>query len=84
MEANYKTFKGAKLGTLSFQKKINCIPLENQRILSPNGDLREAASNLFKALREMDKMDIEVILAEKFPEEGLGKAINDRLLRASH
>ena len=51
--------------------------------LSKQGDLNEAARNLFSALRQLDQMDIDIILAESVPEEGLGKAINDRLRRAA-
>lgn len=51
--------------------------------LSPEGNLDEAARNLFGILRELDKLPIKSILAEKFPDEGMGKAINDRLFRAS-
>ncbi|MDB5232762.1 MAG: Threonylcarbamoyl-AMP synthase [Chitinophagaceae bacterium] len=50
--------------------------------LSANRDMNEAAANLFKVLRLIDKENYEVILAEQFPEDGLGKAINDRLSRA--
>ncbi|MCB0785617.1 MAG: hypothetical protein KDC02_15610, partial [Flavobacteriales bacterium] len=53
------------------------------RVLSPSGDLAEAARNLFAALRELDASDVELILAEPVPEEGLGRAINDRLRRAA-
>jgi len=52
-------------------------------ILSPSGNLHEAARNLFSYLRQLDESDIELILAEPAPEEGLGRAINDRLRRAS-
>ncbi|MDZ7646211.1 MAG: Sua5 family C-terminal domain-containing protein [Cytophagales bacterium] len=45
--------------------------------------MEEAAQHLFAALRELDKKDIDVILAELLPTGGLGKAINDRLQRAS-
>ncbi|HPM31231.1 MAG TPA: L-threonylcarbamoyladenylate synthase [Chryseolinea sp.] len=54
-----------------------------QFILSPSASMNEAAQNLFTALRELDKMPIDVILAEFVPELGLGKAINDRLIRAA-
>ena len=54
-----------------------------QFILSPNGQLSEAAQNLFSALRTLDKMPVDIILAEPVPDVGLGKAINDRLRRAS-
>ena len=51
--------------------------------LSAGGDLNEAARNLFSVLRDLDRSDSEVILAEVFPEQGLGRAINDRLRRAA-
>lgn len=52
-------------------------------VLSPQGDLAEAARQLFAALRDLDASDAEVILAEVFPDRGLGRAINDRLRRAA-
>ena len=52
--------------------------------LSAVGNLNEAASNLFKVLRLLDKLQPDVILADKFPEEGIGRAINDRLGKAQH
>lgn len=51
--------------------------------LSTSGNVEEAARNLFAALRHLDRLNVKCILAERFPDEGLGKAINDRLLRAS-
>jgi L-threonylcarbamoyladenylate synthase len=68
------------IGVLSFQRNLN-IP--NQIILSPSGNLEEAAQKLFSALRELDKMPVDIILGELVPEEGLGRAINDRLRRAA-
>jgi L-threonylcarbamoyladenylate synthase len=54
------------------------------RVLSQKGDLREAAANLFRCLRELDHANLDLIVAEEMPDEGLGRAINDRLRRASH
>ncbi len=51
--------------------------------LSDNGDLREAATRLFASLRRLDEAGLERILAEPVPEEGLGRAIMDRLRRAA-
>jgi L-threonylcarbamoyladenylate synthase len=51
--------------------------------LSVSGNYKEAAVNLFSYLRELDEMDIEVIICELLPEIGLGFAINDRLRRAA-
>jgi L-threonylcarbamoyladenylate synthase len=51
--------------------------------LSHAGDLAEVAQNLFAALRQLDKAAIDLVVAEIAPEHGLGRAINDRLRRAS-
>jgi L-threonylcarbamoyladenylate synthase len=52
-------------------------------VLSECGNPEEAAQNLFGALRRLDASDASLILAEWLPEAGLGRAVNDRLLRAS-
>jgi L-threonylcarbamoyladenylate synthase len=54
------------------------------RNLSDHGDLREAAANLFRYLRELDALGLDLIVAERVPSRGLGAAIMDRLERASH
>ena len=51
--------------------------------LSPTGDLTEAAANFFAAMRRLDAQSLDLILAEPFPEHGLGRALNDRLRRAA-
>ncbi|MBB3949644.1 L-threonylcarbamoyladenylate synthase [Aureimonas jatrophae] len=51
--------------------------------LSPRGDLREAAANLFAALNRFDDPDIPRIAVASIPHVGLGHAINDRLRRAA-
>lgn len=68
---------------LSFKDAFMEIAESRQVALSPEGDLDEAAKNLFAAMRALDSLDVSVILAELLPEEGLGKAINDRLRRAA-
>ncbi len=78
-----KTHFFSEVGIISFEKSFDIIKNENQRVLSKNGNMEEAARNLFSALRELDKLEIETILAEFVPDIGLGKAINDRLKRAS-
>jgi L-threonylcarbamoyladenylate synthase len=52
-------------------------------VLSPSGDLREAAAGLFAALRRLDAAGLTGIVAELTTDHGLGRAINDRLTRAS-
>jgi L-threonylcarbamoyladenylate synthase len=52
-------------------------------VLSPTGDLREAARNLFAALRRLDALCLDRIYAEPCHETGLGRAIMDRLRRCA-
>jgi L-threonylcarbamoyladenylate synthase len=54
------------------------------RILSEGQDLREAAANLFRHVRELDALGLDLIVAERVPSRALGAAIMDRLERASH
>ena len=53
------------------------------RFLSRNGDLAEAAANLFALLRTLDRPEFTAIAVMPIPETGLGRAINDRLRRAA-
>ena len=53
------------------------------RRLSEKQDLREAAANLFRCLRELDELDLDLMVAERVPSQALGAAIMDRLERAS-
>ena len=52
--------------------------------LSPKGDLVIAAANFFQALHRLDAAGLDEIIAVRFPESGLGRALNDRLKRAEH
>jgi len=51
--------------------------------LSPRGEVREAAANLFALLRALDRPEHAGIAVMPMPESGLGAAINDRLRRAA-
>jgi L-threonylcarbamoyladenylate synthase len=57
---------------------------EAVEVLSPSGNLQEAAANLFAALYRLDALGLDRIVAVKVPDVGVGLAINDRLLRAAH
>jgi len=70
----------SRAAVLTFQRDVRALA---SIALSPNGDLSEAARRLFAALRELDRAGAERIVAERLPEVGLGRAINDRLRRAA-
>lgn len=71
------------IGVLSFKKVELPFSIKKEIALSPSGNLNEAAQKLFSALRELDKSEIDIIVTEFVPDIGLGRAINDRLKRAS-
>jgi L-threonylcarbamoyladenylate synthase len=51
--------------------------------LSRSQDLREAAANLYGAMRRLDDAGLELIVAEPVPQTGLGVAIMERLGKAA-
>ncbi len=65
---------------LAFGQRNDAISALN---LSPVGDLREAAANLFAYLRAADRLNPTAIAVAPIPSHGLGEAINDRLARAA-
>ncbi|MEL7144949.1 MAG: L-threonylcarbamoyladenylate synthase [Bacteroidota bacterium] len=69
-----------KAGFITFSRFAD-LPYEFK--LTESGDLEEAASSLFTALRHFESLPVDRIYAERVPDEGLGRAINDRLQRAA-
>lgn len=83
IDENLSLYSGKKIGILAFQEKRPLPAGTREFVLSATGSLAEAAQRLFAALRTLDQSDVEIILAERAPDEGLGRAINDRLTRAA-
>lgn len=75
--------KDKRIGVITFQSKTKSNSVAFQITLSEEGNLTEAASKLYDALHQLDKENLNIIIAEKFPDYGLGKSINDRLVRAT-
>ncbi len=84
LEVEAKKYAEKEIGIISFKEKLPFISNENQIILSKTGNLNEAAQNLYNALHQLDEMNLQLIIAEKLPNYGIGKAVNDRLTRASY
>ena len=57
---------------------------KNHFNLSKKGNLHEVANNLYKTLRKIKNKGFKSIVVNKFPNIGIGKAINDRLIKASN
>ena len=75
-------FQNKKIGVLLFKDLIKGNNIIHQEILSTSGNINEAARRLYAALHRLDKLKLDAIIAERFPDDGLGKTINDRLQRA--
>ncbi len=70
------------VATISFCTFYEGLISGQQFILSPKSDINEAAQQLFSVMRSIDELGFDLIIAERFPDKGLGRAINDRLERA--
>jgi L-threonylcarbamoyladenylate synthase len=71
----------AKTGFLLWSSSGEGLPFVEH--LSSTRDLREAAANLYGAMRRLDEAGLELIVAEPLPEAGLGVAIMERLRKAA-
>ncbi|WP_143885544.1 L-threonylcarbamoyladenylate synthase [Chryseobacterium binzhouense] len=72
---------GKRIGALIFKNQTKTA-VAYQEVLSVKGDLKEATKNLYAALHRLDAMDLDIIIAERLPDNGLGITLNDRLSRA--
>jgi L-threonylcarbamoyladenylate synthase len=80
---NLDDVKTANSSFLAFREPAIKPISRHLKVLSKTGDLREAAANFFSDLIELDRDNIEIIYAERVPETGIGKAIMERLRKAS-
>ena len=78
-----ETCDAGRVGVLALQAIDDPDRYAFVEVLSAAGDLIEAAAGFFAALRRLDAQKPDVIAAVRFPEEGLGHALNDRLRRAA-
>jgi len=78
-----KKKKKIKKGEAYLMIKKKKLDKPNYFFLSKKGNLRESAKNLYSTLRKIKKNKYKSIAVSKIPNRGLGKTINDRLLRAS-
>ena len=77
-----KQNKTKKIGVLSLEKKSRLDSQIYQEVLSPSGNIEEAAKNFYAALHRLDHMNLDLIVTSFFPDKGIGKTINDRIKRA--
>lgn len=73
-----------KVAAICFSGNFPSVSVDKKIMLSNSGDLEEAAQHLYAVLYELDKGNYDLIIAEKMPDAGLGKAMNERLIKAAH
>lgn len=78
-----RKFEGKRIGLLLFKQPIQHENITYQEVLSASANLDEAAKNFYAFLHHLDSKNLDVIIAERLPESGLGKTINDKLERAT-
>ncbi len=82
--AEADTWQGSgRAGLLSWSRTILPRQFVAMELLTPRNDPREAAARLFAAMRRLDALGLDVIIAEPPPPSGLGAAILDRLRKAA-
>jgi L-threonylcarbamoyladenylate synthase len=72
-----------RAGLLSWSRPVRPAQFAAMETLTPRSDAREAAARLFAAMRRLDALGLDVIVAEPPPASGLGAAILDRLRKAA-
>jgi L-threonylcarbamoyladenylate synthase len=75
--------KDKRVGVLATDETAYCYEADMVKSLGSRFNLDAVAANLFKLLREFDAEDVDVIIAESVPTEGLGLAVMNRLRKAS-
>lgn len=86
LASHYAPAKPLRLNATSAsegERLIGFGPIAGDVSLSPSGDLREAAARLFDLLHQADTAPAAAIAVAPIPDNGLGRAINDRLSRAA-
>ena len=82
VSALVNSMSSLKIGVLLFGDQ-ELSPEICVRVLSKSRYFTEAAMNLYNMIRELDSLNLDLIIFEKLPNYGIGIAINDKLIRAS-
>lgn len=83
ISADLTPFNGKRYGYIAFNGKGIAGEATEVKVLSAEGNMAEAAANLFGALHYFEEADVEFIVAEPIEEVGIGIAIMDRLKKAA-
>lgn len=74
---------GKKIGVIVHSENIKGNELITVKTLPNTANLKEAASLLYLTMHQLDALELDLIVAQRFLDHGMGKSINDRLERAT-
>ncbi|KKI89683.1 tRNA threonylcarbamoyladenosine biosynthesis protein [Bacillus sp. SA1-12] len=80
---NKQRSEGKKVGVLTTSENVRKLDADTIIPCGSRADLQSVAAQLYDSLRRFDEEDVEIILSESFPQEGVGEAIMNRLLKAA-
>lgn len=81
--ARYKK-DGKKIGVIASRETAKYYHgADHIIVIGSRQNLKEVASNLFRVLRQFNAQGVDIIIAETFPEDGIGKALMNRLRKAA-
>lgn len=83
LEEAIARYRGKRIGVITFRPNDDLKGITSLAVLSESGDLQEAAARLYAVMHELDLLELDVIIAQRLPDEGLGRTLNDRLERAA-
>lgn len=75
--------QGKNVGVLTTEEGINHLQAKKVIACGTRKDLNTVAAKLYDVLRQFDKEEVDVIISESFPLDGVGEAIMNRLLKAA-
>ena len=75
--------RGIRVGVLCTDETAQYYDADIVKSLGSRSDMADVARNLFKLLREFDLENVDMIVAEGFPAQGLGLAVMNRLRKAA-
>lgn len=75
--------QGKNVGVLTTEEGLNHLQAQKVIACGTRKDLNTVAANLYDVLRQFDKEEVDAIISESFPLDGVGEAIMNRLLKAA-
>ncbi|MCQ6274604.1 threonylcarbamoyl-AMP synthase [Bacillus sp. V3B] len=75
--------EGLKVGVLTTKENESYYDADYVFVCGERRYLETVASSIYEALRSFDKQEVDLIYSEMFPNEGVGNAIMNRLLKAA-